>query len=293
MTAMARHPGGTVQPRPMAAPGMAADAIMVERWSDGITETASDMAAAERPVSLDYNGISHAVMLASPADMEDFATGFSLTEGIVDHHRQILDLEVVERQEGLQLRITIAAACFHRLKLLRRSMAGRTGCGLCGTESLSQVFRPLAPVTAPAVLVPLALQRALAALVAAQPLQHLTGATHAAAWLDGSGHLTAIREDVGRHNALDKLIGCLAQAEADFSTGTVVITSRASSEMIQKAASMGIGVVAAMGAPTSLAIRMAEHLNLTLLGFTRHNRHVLYTGAHRVAGHAIQPGDAP
>jgi len=293
MTAMARNPGGTVQPRPMAAPGMVTDAIVVERWSDGITETASDMVAAERPVSLDYNGISHAVMLASPADLEDFATGFSLTEGIVDHRRQILDLEVVERHEGLQLRITIAAACFHRLKLHRRSMAGRTGCGLCGTESLSQVFRPLAPVTAPAVLAPLALQRALEALVAAQPLQHLTGATHAAGWLDGSGHLTAIREDVGRHNALDKLIGSLALAEADFSTGTVVITSRASSEMIQKAASMGIGVVAAMGAPTSLAIRMAEHLNLTLLGFARHNRHVLYTGAHRVAGHAIQPGDAP
>ena len=231
-------------------------------------------------------------MLASPTDIEDFATGFSLTEGIVDHLRHIQDLEVVERDEGLQVRITIAAECFHRLKLRRRSMAGRTGCGLCGTESLSQVFRPIAPVTARSMVAPRDLQQALEDLVASQPLQHLTGATHAAAWLDGAGRLTVLREDVGRHNALDKLIGCLARTGTDFSTGAVVITSRASSEMVQKAAAMGIGVLAAISAPTVLAIRMAEQLNLTLVGFARRNRHVLYAGAQRIAGHSTRQGAA-
>ncbi|TAN59087.1 MAG: formate dehydrogenase accessory sulfurtransferase FdhD [Magnetospirillum sp.] len=288
---MARNPGGAVQPPPIVLGGSTVDTVMVERWSDGIAEIGSDVAAAEVPVSLEYNGISHAVMLASPADLEDFATGFSLTEGIVDHPRDILDLEVIERDEGLQVRITIAAGRFHRLKSRRRSMAGRTGCGLCGTESLAQVFRPIAPVTAQGTVEPLALQRTLEELAGAQTLQRLTGATHAAAWLAGDGGLAAIREDVGRHNALDKLIGGLALSGTDFSAGAVVITSRASSEMVQKAAAVGIGILAAISAPTGLAIRMAEQLNLTLVGFARRDRHVLYAGPHRIAGHTTRQGD--
>ena len=277
----------------VATPGRVAETVMVERWSDGVVETGSDMAAAEIPVSLEYNGISHAVMLASPADLEDFALGFSLSEGIVGHARDIFDLEVIERDEGLQVRMTIAAERFHRLKQRRRSMAGRTGCGLCGTESLTQVFRPIAPVATRTMVEPMALQRALADLVGMQPLQRLTGATHAAAWLDAGGRLAVIREDVGRHNALDKLIGALALARTDFAAGTAVITSRASSEMVQKAAAVGIGILAAISAPTVLAIRMAEHLNLTLIGFARRDRHVLYAGAHRVSGHSQTQGDAP
>lgn len=265
------------------------ESVTVERWRDGRSETARDVAAAEVPVALEYNGISHAVMLASPADLEDFALGFSLTEGIVDHPRDILDLETEARCEGIAVRLTIPSACFHRLKQRRRSLAGRTGCGLCGAESLSQVFRDIAPVTSTARMRPAALQAAFADLAANQPLQRLTGATHAAAWARPDGRIALIREDVGRHNALDKLIGALAQAGLETGSGAAVVTSRASYEMVQKAAAAGIGILAAISAPTTLAIRMAEALDLTLVGFARRDHHVLYAGHHRIHSEGAAP----
>ena len=264
------------------------EAVTVRRWKDGLTAPASDVAAAEVPVCLEYNGISHAVMLASPGDLEDFAMGFSLSEGIIDQPRDIHELELEEGCEGITVRLTIAAARFHRLKQRRRSMAGRTGCGLCGADSLSQVFRPIAPVTSTAWMTASVLQAAFAQLAANQPLQRQTGATHAAAWATPDGRLVLIREDVGRHNALDKLIGAMARTGTDPSAGAALVTSRASYEMVQKAAAMGIGILAAISAPTVLAIRMAETLNLTLVGFARPNSHVLYAGAGR-----IHPGDSP
>lgn len=266
----------------------AAASVTVRRWTAGEEEEASDLAAAEAPVALEYNGISHAVMLASPRDLEDFALGFSLSEGIVAARDEILDLEVEELAEGVRVAITIPARRFQALKQRRRSLAGRTGCGLCGTESLGHVFRDIRPVTSRVRVAPLALQRAFAAMEEAQPLQQATGATHAAGWMDRQGRLVLVREDVGRHNALDKLIGAMAAAGMDFGAGAALITSRASSEMVQKAAALGIGVLAAISAPTGLAIRMAESLDLTLVGFARRNRHVLYAGAGRIAA-----GDLP
>lgn len=258
------------------------ESVTVRRWRHGLAASASDMAAAEVPVCLEYNGISHVVMLASPADLGDFAIGFSLTEGIIDHPRDIHDLELEERCEGIAVRLSITSERFLRLKQRRRSMAGRTGCGLCGAESLSQVFRDIPPVTSASVVEASALQDAFAELAANQPMQRLTGATHAAAWAMPDGTLALIREDVGRHNALDKLIGAMAQARMDMGAGAAMVTSRASYEMVQKAAAMGIGILAAISAPTVLAIRMAETLNLTLVGFARHNSHVLYAGAERI-----------
>jgi FdhD protein len=267
---------------PVATHHPSVETVTVARWRNGGSETAQDVAAAEIPVCLEYNGISHAVMLASPADLEDFAMGFSLTEGIIDRPRDVLDLEFEERCEGITIRLSIASERFHRLKQRRRSMAGRTGCGLCGTESLSQVFRDIPAVASKAAMAASALQGAFTELAANQPMQRLTGATHAAAWLDSNGKLDLIREDVGRHNALDKLIGAMARAGTDMGAGAAVVTSRASYEMVQKAAAMGIGILAAISAPTLLAIRTAEALNLTLVGFARHDRHVLYAGADRI-----------
>jgi FdhD protein len=274
MTVMSRPPS------PLRHPTV--ESVAVHRWKDGRVAAASDMAAAEVPVCLEFNGISHAVMLASPSDLEDFALGFSLTEGIIDHPGDIRDLELEECRDGITVRLSIASARFHRLKQRRRSMTGRTGCGLCGAESLSQVFRDIPPVASTALVGASALQAAFTDLAAHQPMQRLTGATHAAAWAMPDGRLAMIREDVGRHNALDKLMGAMASTGLDMGMGAVVVTSRASYEMVQKTATMGIGILAAISAPTMLAIRMAEALNLTLVGFARHNSHVLYAGADRI-----------
>ncbi len=251
--------------------------VVAERWEGGSVECRVDEVAGEVPVALVYDGISHAVMLASPGDLEDFALGFSLTEGIVGEAREIYDMEIVEREEGIEVRMRIAGERLHNLKNHRRSLAGRTGCGLCGAESLEQAFRNLAPVATELRLDPQCLHTALGQLRDLQRIERVTGATHAAAWLDTDGRIAALREDVGRHNALDKLVGHLASAGADFARGAVLVTSRASHEMVQKTAAMGIGLMAAISAPTDLAIRMAGRLNLTLVAFLRRDSHMIYT----------------
>ncbi len=256
--------------------------ITVERWRDGTALAGMDDVAAEVPVALEYNGISHAVMLASPADLEDFALGFSLTEGILAHPGELYDMDVVESDDGIQVQMRISGERFACLKEHRRSMAGRTGCGLCGAETLKQVFRPLPPVPPSTRLAPQSLHAALRELQAHQQLQQITGATHAAAWVDGEGDVTCLREDVGRHNALDKLIGALAARRTDFSTGGILVTSRASYEMVHKTASVGAGLIAAISAPTALAIRVAEELNVTLVGFVRNGGHAVYSNPQRL-----------
>ena len=256
--------------------------VAVERWRDGAHESCLDSVAAEVPVALEYNGLSHTVMLASPADLEDFALGFSLTEGIVDSPGDILGCEIAETGEGIRIGMRISGECFSRLDDRRRNLAGRTGCGLCGVENLRQVRRDLPAVRASATMTIAALRRGLEGLPAFQTLQRLTGAAHAAAWISGEGAIVCAREDVGRHNALDKLIGALARQGGDFGAGAALITSRASYEMVQKAAAAGIGIVAAVSAPTSFAVRLAEELNVTLLGFLRPNGQVLYTHGFRL-----------
>jgi FdhD protein len=252
-------------------------ATQVTEWRGGRVAAREDWLAEEVPVALVFNGISHAVMLASPADLEDFALGFAFTEGLIESPQELYGIDVLPATaEGISLQLEVSSACAWRLKERRRSLAGRTGCGLCGTDSLSQVRRTLP--SAPAVRVsPDALARAQRELRMHQAMQQVTGATHAAAWCGFDGAVRLSREDIGRHNALDKLIGALLRAGHDASTGFAVITSRASFEMVQKAAAAGIGALAAVSAPTALAVRTAADLNLALAGFVRGDDGVAYT----------------
>lgn len=255
---------------------------LTRAWDDGNLSAFADHVADEVPVALEYNGISHAVMLASPDCLEEFATGFSLTEGIVSSLREIRDIEVLYRDNGITVKLDIAPQRFLQLKSQRRTLAGRTGCGLCGAESLAQVYRQPAPVpTGPGLPLPL-LQQGFKQLKREQVLMQYTGATHAAGWLDPQGRLALVREDVGRHNALDKLIGALARGGIDTTGGAVLVTSRASYEMVLKTATAGIGFLAALSAPTSLAIRLAERTRLTLVGFVRGQRMNIYTHPERL-----------
>ncbi|KAF1038535.1 MAG: Sulfur carrier protein FdhD [Herbaspirillum frisingense] len=257
--------------------------IRVDRWRDGQRETVDDVVAEEVPIALEYNGISHAVMMATPADLEDFALGFSLTEGILADPGELYECEIVPGCEGVQVQMRIATERFVALKEKRRNLTGRTGCGLCGAETLEQAVRhPAAVASGGAGFTIDQIHAALEDMQGGQQLQQLTGATHAAAWLGADGKIALVREDVGRHNALDKLIGALAEDGADFSQGAAIITSRASYEMVQKAATVGIGFIAAISAPTALAIRLAEETDVTLLGFVRKQGHVVYARPHRL-----------
>jgi len=263
--------------------------VTVCRIENGQRTDAVDQVANEVPVALVFNGISHAVMLASPLDLEDFAIGFSLTEGMVDQVGQIYDVQVVESPQGFTVELDIASECFVRLKEKRRNLTGRTGCGLCGTESLDQVLRPLQPVPAQSPITTDAITRALLDLPRHQLIQSVTGATHAAAWFDRNGNLQSIREDVGRHNALDKLIGAGVQLKDDDLTdwqqalGFLVVTSRASMEMVQKTVAAGFSVLVAVSAPTQMAIDMANRFGVTLIGFARPQRLAIYSGVESVA----------
>lgn len=235
--------------------------------------------AAEVPVALVYNGLSHAVMLATPQDVEDFALGFSLSEGILGSASQLYDVEVEHSEAGIEAQLSIAAERMMALKERRRSLTGRTGCGLCGAESLAHAVRKLDPIASGCLVSQQAIHRAMDELAAGQVLHRETGATHAAGWADAEGRLLLAREDVGRHNALDKLIGAIARRGLPTGEGFALVTSRASSEMVQKTASVGIPLLAAMSAPTDLAVRLARDCALTLVGFVRGARHTVYSGA--------------
>ena len=267
-------------------------AAKVVRWRDGRVEARSDWLIDEVPIALVYNGISYAVMLASPVDLEDFARGFSLSEGLVAQPSELFGIDVEPNALGIEVRLEVAAACEFRLKERRRNLGGRTGCGLCGTESLDQVLRPVAKVVSPIVVEPAAVATALQRMAAAQPLQRISGAAHAAAWCGPDGDVKLVREDVGRHNALDKLLGAMVKGDVDPTTGFVAITSRASVEMVQKAATMGVGLIAAVSAPTALAVRLAGEADVALAGFARGSDFVCYTRPERfglTVDHATVP----
>lgn len=271
-----------------AAPPAAETAAGAVDWSlvrvrGARREPATASIALEVPIAFEYNGVSHAVMLATPCDLEDFALGFSLSEGIVDATSDLYGVEVHSAQAGFTLAIEVASAAFARLKEKRRTLAGRTGCGICGAESLAQVLRPLPALAARGPRIDAhVLSRAHAQLAAAQPLQRATGATHGAVWCTPDGAVAAAREDVGRHNALDKLIGALARARVDTGQGFALITSRASVEMVQKSATAGIALLAAVSAPTALAVRVADECGQTLIGFARGADFSIYTHPQRV-----------
>ena len=241
-----------------------------------------DRVAEEVPVAMEFNGISHAVMLATPCDLEDFALGFALSEGIVATAAELYGVEVVESEEGVTLRQEISGASFARLKQYRRNLAGRTGCGLCGTESLAQAVRPVERVGHDFQIDAGAIGRGLEAIRTAQLLHQATGAVHAAAWCDATGAICVLREDVGRHNALDKLVGAMARARMATDSGFALVTSRASYEMVQKTAAAGMAILVAISAPTALAINTALAANVALVGFARERDIVVYAHPERV-----------
>ena len=264
-----------------AGPGAPAPAVTASHgvWRIGpdSASQAAEWLAEEVPVALVCNGISHVVMLATPCDLEDFARGFSLTEGVVESIDEIRSCEVVPTHGGIELRLELSSRAFAGLKDQRRQLAGRTGCGICGAESIERAIRPVASVAA-RPQVPLAhVSAALRALDEAQQIRNDTGATHAAAWVDAAGRLSLCREDVGRHNALDKLVGAMQQQGIDVAGGFALISSRASYEMVQKAARAGIGALVAVSAPTALAVRVAHQAGVGLACWARGDRLTAYT----------------
>ena len=279
--------------------------VNVTRWRDGVSTDATDKVAEEVPIALIYNGVSHAVMLATPQDLEDFALGFSLSEGILKSKSELYDVEIVTQTQGIELRLEVASEAFAMLKERRRNLTGRTGCGLCGAESLEQALRLPArekdSIKKPTRDIndalqasihepsgaslektsPVSILTAFKAIQTKQVLQQATGATHACAWVNAQGEVVMLREDVGRHNAMDKLIGALARS-ASQKNGFVLTSSRASVEMVQKVALAGYGLLAAISAPTGLAIRIAEAYGVTLVGFLREQQFVIYAHPQRV-----------
>ena len=259
---------------------------IVNVWSNDNSYEDHDQVAREVPIAIVYNGISHAVMMGTPNDFEVFALGFSLSERIVKTIRDIQNLEVNERDLGFEINLHISNRCFAALKERRRNLMGRTGCGICGLESLEQVNFPSSLVSSHCELSHLAIDSAVKQIQEYQPLQDVTGAVHGAAWCDRDGNILKLLEDVGRHNALDKLIGTLARSHNlkthELSKGFVLVSSRASYEMVQKVAISNISLLVAVSAPTSLAIRLANETGVTLVGFARDGRHICYANSKRL-----------
>lgn len=240
-----------------------------------------DLLIEETPVSISYNGISHVVMMASPGDIEDMAIGFSLTEGIVASSREIYGIEKNKTELGIEVNVEISSESFVKLKEVKRNLAGKTGCGICGVESLSYFNSFLNkdyPNRNELTITEKLISKGLIEFKANQIIQIKTGSTHAAAFFDQHGNLQLIREDVGRHNALDKLIGAINLDQNGF----IVVSSRASYEMIQKVLVTKIPIIIAMSAPTNLATELAEKNNLTLIGFATNQRFVVYCGKERL-----------
>ncbi|MCG8474992.1 MAG: formate dehydrogenase accessory sulfurtransferase FdhD, partial [Cytophagales bacterium] len=239
-----------------------------------------DTLANEVPVALVYNGISHTVMMCTPQHLEDFALGFSLAEGIITRPNEIYGIDIATACNGIEVRMELSSRRDQELKEHRRTLAGRTGCGICGSENLHQVIRDVSRLPNTQQFQLTTVDRILKqTLRDNQELGRLTGATHAALWLNSSGDILAIREDIGRHVALDKLLGL--RAREGWKDGVVLVTSRASFEMVQKAATAGVEILLAVSAATTMAVELAERYNLSLAGFCRPGRASVYTGIER------------
>jgi FdhD protein len=264
------------------APGAVSAEVEIERWTRGTLTRTTDEVAEERPVALVYHDVPHVVMLATPADLEDYAVGFTLSEGLVASADEIRGVEVTQGEASADVKITVAWERFTQLLQRRRNLTGRTGCGLCGAETAEDAIRECAPVSEGVAISAAELHAAIAALAACQPINARTGSVHAAAWVLPGAGIQLVREDVGRHNALDKAIGALARARTDFAAGYMLITSRASYEMVQKCATVGITLLAALSAPTAFAVRLAQRAGLTLVAFARADQHVVYAHPQRL-----------
>lgn len=239
--------------------------------------------AEETPVALSFNGTTYAVMMATPADLTDFAVGFSLAEGVIAHPNDIESFAVVKHGNGIELQMWLSPARASALGERRRSLAGPTGCGLCGVESLASVLPPIPRVGEGIVIPPQAVFALLVSLTGAQKLFDQTGAVHAAGFFVPGEGFVSVREDIGRHNALDKLVGDLARRDIDGASGVVLLTGRISIEMVQKTAALGASIIVAISAPTARAIRAAEEAGITLIAIARDDGFEIFTGAKRLS----------
>jgi FdhD protein len=268
----------------------------VERrvWRDGGQSEGTRLVPDETAIALTYNGSSYAVMMATPRNLRDFAIGFSLSEGIVQSPGDIDSLDIVDLDDGIELRMWLAPSKADRLSERRRHIAGPTGCGLCGIDSIAEAVRPAAIVAQGRSFTPQQITAAMQSLPPLQPINTETRAVHAAAFWTPARGIVALREDVGRHNALDKLAGALAQDNTAASEGMVLLTSRVSVEMVQKTAAMGAPVMVAVSAPTALAVRMAQASGITLAAIARADGFEVFTHPDRItseiAGQQIAQG---
>ena len=256
--------------------------MRAQRWDRGSVIEADETIAEEIPVAVVYNGIPHVVMMATPQDLEDFALGFSLTEELITAPDQLQRVECIRYGQGIEVQVTVSADREGVIAGRTRRLTGRTGCGICGADSVAAVLKTLHVVPPGPGIARSAVQRALDQVASHQTLNAASGAIHGAAWAALDGSVGLVREDVGRHNALDKLIGAVVKRGTDPRSGFVVVTSRAIFEMVQKTTVLGAPLMAAISGPTGLAVRVAEQSGLTLVGFARDSRHTVYTHPERL-----------
>ena len=255
--------------------------VSVSNWDEGTCRALDDRVVAEAAVALTYNKRSHVVMMVTPSKLEDFATGFSLTEGIIKQPADVLELAVIKRENGLEVAMTVSAECFARLEGQRRNLVGRTGCGLCGAESLATAVRNPAAVSSKVRMTATAIQTAVQTLNDHQPLQAETGAVHGAAWCSLTGKILALREDIGRHNAVDKILGKLINDKRLNEAKIMTVSGRISYEIIIKCFKARVPFLAAVSAPSSLSVDFAKELGITLFAFCRDGRATCYSHPQR------------
>jgi len=277
---------------PNSAPHKPVQTVPRQIWREGGSSVGSRSIPEETAVAVTYNGGTYAVMMATPRDLRDFAVGFSLSEGVIDSLADIDSLDIVRLDDGVELRIWLSKPRADRLRDRRRHIAGPTGCGLCGIESIAEALRPAAIIGCDREF---SAEHIMAAMRHLPPLQKInieTRAVHAAAFWDVASGIVALREDVGRHNALDKLAGALAQEPVAASEGIILLTSRISVEMVQKSAAIGASVMVSVSAPTALAVRMANAAGITLVAIARADGFEVFTHPWRISlGAAVANAD--